>query len=62
MTVICHNLLQFKDPSIFVENMKMFEIFLFEVVTKHVNLCLPYLGVIRILQSVFISGNKNIVN
>ena len=40
-----------KDLFAFVEIMKMFEILIVEVITKHDSPCLPYLGVFRMLQS-----------
>ena len=59
MTVICPNLLQLKDPSTFAEIMRMFEILIVELITKHDSPCLSHLGAIRMLQSVYRSDNKN---
>ena len=62
MTVICLSLLLLKDPSTVTEIMKMFEIHIVEVITKSDSPCLPYLGVIKMLQSVYGCDNKNNVN
>ena len=62
MTVICLSLLLVKDPSTFIEIMKMFQIHIVEVITKPGSPCLPYLGVIKMLQSVYGCDNKNNIN
>ena len=41
MNVTCLRLLELKDPSTFVEIMKMFEILLAEFIAKHDSPCLP---------------------
>ena len=42
--------------------MKISEMLIIEVITKYDGPCLPYLGVIRMLQSVYGSDAKNKVN
>ena len=42
-----------RDPSTFVEIMKMFETLIIEVITKYDSLCLPHLGFFGMLQSVY---------
>ena len=51
-----------KVTSTFLEIMKMSGMLTVEVITKHDSPYLPYLGVIRMLQSVYRCDDKNKVN
>ena len=42
--------------------MSMFEIFIFHVITKYGSPCLPYLGNIKMLQSLYEYDSKNKFN
>ena len=47
------------DPATFVEVIKMFEILNLKVIKRHGSPCLPYLGIIRMTQTVSRCHNKN---